>query len=55
MAILLDLLLQPSTHAKPSVQKGAVVRTRRALRSVNMKIVYLGLSIHYSLVPCQSS
>ena len=40
MAILLDLLLQPSTHTKPSVRKGAVIRARRALRSVNKKIVF---------------
>jgi hypothetical protein len=41
MAILLDLLLQPLTHAKPSLRKGAIVRARRALRSVNKKFVFL--------------
>ncbi|KAH9175038.1 ARM repeat-containing protein [Lactarius sanguifluus] len=33
MAPLLDILLQSSTRAKSSVQKSAIVRTRRALRS----------------------
>ena len=33
MATLLDLLSNKSTRAKLSMQKGALVRTRRALRS----------------------
>ncbi|KAA1470496.1 ARM repeat-containing protein [Dentipellis sp. KUC8613] len=33
IAVLLDLLLNPSTRAKPAIQKSALVRTRRALRS----------------------
>ncbi|KAI0262196.1 ARM repeat-containing protein [Gloeopeniophorella convolvens] len=33
IASLMDLLLQPSTHAKPSVKKSVVIRARRALRS----------------------
>src|SRR6266852_1291477 len=55
MAILLDLLLPPLPHATPSVRKGAVLCARRALRSVNKKIVFLGLCIHHPLVPCSSS
>lgn len=33
MAPLLDILLQSSTRAKSSLQKSAIIRTRRALRS----------------------
>lgn len=33
LATLLDLLLHPSTRSKPTMQKSALVRTRRALRS----------------------
>ena len=33
MAILLDMIAE-STKAKPALKKGALVRTRRALRSV---------------------
>ncbi|CAL1711997.1 unnamed protein product [Somion occarium] len=33
MAILVDLLLDKSSHAKPSVRKSTLVRARRALRS----------------------
>ncbi|KAL4068779.1 armadillo-type protein, partial [Scleroderma yunnanense] len=33
MAALLDFQLHPSTHTKPAMQKGALIRTRRALRS----------------------
>jgi len=33
MALLLDFQLNPSTHTKPTMQKGALIRTRRALRS----------------------
>ncbi|RDX47550.1 ARM repeat-containing protein [Lentinus brumalis] len=32
MASLVDMLLDPSTHSKKSLQKSALVRTRRALR-----------------------
>lgn len=35
MALLLDMITE-STKAKPSVKKGALVRTRRALRSVSV-------------------
>ena len=34
-ASLVDMLLDPSTHAKKSLQKSALVRTRRALRHVS--------------------
>lgn len=33
LAALLDLQLNPSTRSKPTIQKSALVRTRRALRS----------------------
>jgi hypothetical protein len=55
MATLLDLLRQPSTRAKSSIQKGAVVRTRRALRSVNIRVVILGLNINPLAVSCSSA
>jgi hypothetical protein len=51
MTTLLDLLLQPSTRAKPSVRKSAVVRTRRALRSVNMTFVFLGQALIFFQSP----
>jgi hypothetical protein len=35
MASLLDLLSYNSTHMKASLQKGALTRVRRALRSVS--------------------
>jgi len=35
LATLLDLILNPSTRAKSSIQRSALVRTRRALRSVS--------------------
>ncbi|KAH9976102.1 ARM repeat-containing protein [Lactifluus volemus] len=38
MATLLDLLLQPSIHARTSLRKGAVVRARRALRSSPVRL-----------------
>lgn len=34
IAILLDLLLDSSSHAKPAVRKSSIARVRRALRSV---------------------
>ncbi|KAI0035599.1 ARM repeat-containing protein [Vararia minispora EC-137] len=33
MAVLLDLILNPASHAKPSLQRSALTRVRRALRS----------------------
>ena len=35
MASLVDMVLDPSTRAKKSLQKSALVRTRRALRHVS--------------------
>jgi hypothetical protein len=39
--VLLDLLLNDSNRVKPSMQKGALVRTRRALRSAPEKLPLL--------------
>ena len=39
--MLLDLLLNDSNRVKPSMQKGALVRTRRALRSAPEKLPLL--------------
>lgn len=36
MAILVDMILDPSTRSKKSLQKSALVRTRRALRYVRL-------------------
>ena len=44
MASLLDMLLDPSTRSKKSLQKSALVRTRRALRHVSSLIVVVGLA-----------
>ncbi|KAI0316101.1 ARM repeat-containing protein [Amylostereum chailletii] len=41
MAILLDAIVQPSVHAKASLQKMALVRTRRALRSAPQRLQIL--------------
>jgi hypothetical protein len=54
MAILLDLLLQPLTRAKPSVRRSAVIRTRRALRSVNMTFCISCLVTDPLVVPYSS-
>lgn len=41
MATLLDLILDKTNRAKASIQKSALVRTRRALRSVSARLVYV--------------
>jgi hypothetical protein len=41
MATLLDSLLNTSTRAKSSMQKSALVRTRRAIRSAPERLVLL--------------
>ncbi|KDQ56445.1 hypothetical protein JAAARDRAFT_36597 [Jaapia argillacea MUCL 33604] len=41
MAVLLDIILGPSTHAKSSLKHGALVRTRRALRSAPTRLPVL--------------
>ena len=40
MAVLLDLILDKTNRAKASIQKSALVRTRRALRSVSPRIIH---------------
>ena len=44
MALLLDSLLNPTLQAKASIQRSALVRTRRALRSVRQMIIGLLLA-----------
>lgn len=43
MASLVDMLLDPATRAKKSLQKSALVRTRRALRYVSLQVPYMNL------------
>ena len=49
MASLVDMLLDPATRAKKSLQKSALVRTRRALRHVRTEGT-LQLPLRYSPV-----
>ena len=48
MATLLDMITE-STKAKPALKKGALVRTRRALRSVWSGPAFLTRVTHFPL------